>query len=184
MMSSKTRPIGEPMAASEADQRPSPEVSDPLWDSKLNAATILLLILVFFYSGVDKVFHYEGFVNALRDYLLVPRGTAHLVAMPVILVELLIAISLLIKPWRRPAALTTAVCLLIFSTALAINHFYGDRGICGCWFTVTLAPSTTLHIAQNLVMATLALVLWSSEETSHADIGSNDGMSSNDPQNK
>ena len=120
---------------------------------------ILFLSAIFLFSSLDKVFHYEGFINALRNYILVPAGTAEYFALPVIGVELLIGVGLLLRAWRRPAAYVAAGLLGIFTVAVALNGIYGDRGICGCWFTITLAQSTSIHLIQNLLMAGLALVI-------------------------
>ena len=127
---------------------------------KLNRAIPFFLSLIFLFSGLDKLLHYNGFLNALRDYVLVPRGTAHLFALPVILVELAIGIGLLWKPWRGAAALSAAILLGLFAAVLTINHYYGGRGICGCWFTITLARGTVSHIGQNLLMMYLAASVW------------------------
>ena len=121
---------------------------------------LLLLALIFVFSSVDKVFHYQGFVNALSDYVLVPRGAAPLLAVPVIVVELMIGLGLLVRPWRQAAALTAAVTLALFTAAIGFNQAYGERGICGCWFTITLAKSTSMHLAQNLLLTALAVNLW------------------------
>jgi uncharacterized membrane protein YphA (DoxX/SURF4 family) len=125
----------------------------------VDRAILSFLILLFFYSGLDKLFHYQGFVNALADYVLVPKGWAKHFAMPVIAGEVLIAIGLLIPVWRRTAAWTAAGTLLLFTLALGLNYFLGGRGICGCWFTVTLAQSTEIHVVQNLVFMGLAVVV-------------------------
>jgi uncharacterized membrane protein YphA (DoxX/SURF4 family) len=117
------------------------------------------LALVFLFAGVDKIAHYDGFVNALRNYVLVPRGTAPWFASPLIALELVIGLGLLVPAWRRSAALTAAATLLLFTAALSINHLYGGRGICGCWFTITLAKSSGSHIAQNLVLLVMALLI-------------------------
>ena len=126
----------------------------------IDKAIIAALTLLFIFAGIDKIFHFSGFVNALRNYVLVPSGTAGFLAVPVIAMEIFIGVGLLLKPWRRPAALAAAVMLVIFTVALWLNHTYGDRGVCGCWFTLTLAEGTNSHIAQNLLMAFLALSIW------------------------
>ncbi len=121
---------------------------------------LLLLAAIFLFSGIDKILHYDAFVNAVRNYVLVPRGWAPYLAPSVILVELMIGAGLLLRSWRRPAALTAAVTLAVFTAALTFNYIYGERGICGCWFTITLAKSTELHLAQNLLFLGLALSIW------------------------
>jgi hypothetical protein len=125
----------------------------------LDRATLAALVILFLYSGLDKLFHYQGFVNALSDYVLVPKGWARHLAMPVIAIELLIAVGLVVHAWRRSAARLAAVTLGVFTSALLANYFLGARGICGCWFTFTLAQSTELHIAQNLVFLGLAVIV-------------------------
>jgi len=121
---------------------------------------LFTMAAVFLFSSLDKIFHYEGFVNALQNYMLIPSGFGSSLAMPVILIELLIGIGLLIKPWRSSAALLATAMLLLFTLALSVNHLYGGRGICGCWFTITLAQSTELHLLQNLMMSALSLSIW------------------------
>ncbi|NJL29978.1 MAG: DoxX family membrane protein [Thermoanaerobaculia bacterium] len=126
----------------------------------VDLAIALLLAAIFLFSGGDKIFHYQGFLNALMDYVLVPRGTSSLIAPVVIAVELCIGIGLLVRPWRRQAALVAAGTLAIFTTALVFNYLYGGRGICGCWFTITLAKSSELHLVQNLLLFGLSLSVW------------------------
>jgi uncharacterized membrane protein YphA (DoxX/SURF4 family) len=126
----------------------------------VNAGSILFLVVVFLFTGIDKALHYSGFVNAIRDYVLVPRETAQYVAIPVIMIEIMIAIGLLVKPMRRFAAGWAAAILIVFTIAVALNHAFGRRGICGCWFTITLAQGTTMHILQNLLMLGLAVMVW------------------------
>jgi len=132
---------------------------------KIDRAILLLLALIFLFSGIDKLAHYEGFVNALRNYIVVPRGWAPYLAVPVIAVELLIGIGLFVRLWRRQAALTAAVMMAVFTAALGLNRLLGGRGICGCWFTITLARGDGMHVAQNLIMLGLALALWWSWRT-------------------
>jgi uncharacterized membrane protein YphA (DoxX/SURF4 family) len=126
----------------------------------LDKVIIFFLAAVFLWSGIDKILHYHGFLNALRDYVVLPTGTAIFLAIPVIACELVIGLGLLFRPWRRAACLSGAVLLSIFTAVLTLNHAFGGRGICGCWFTVTLARGTVSHIAQNLIMAALALSVW------------------------
>jgi uncharacterized membrane protein YphA (DoxX/SURF4 family) len=127
---------------------------------KIDRAILLLLAVVFLFSGIDKLLHYNGFVNALRSYILVPRGWATYLAVPLIAIELMIGIGLFVRPWRRQAALTAAITMAVFTSALGLNRLLGGRGICGCWFTITLAGGGAMHIVQNLIMLGLALALW------------------------
>src|SRR4051812_38230635 len=82
---------------------------------KIDRAILLLLAVIFLFSAVDKLLHYEGFVNALRSYVMVPRGWAPYLSVPVIAAELMIGVGLFVRSWRRPAALTAAIVLAIFT---------------------------------------------------------------------
>ncbi len=118
------------------------------------------LAAVFLFAGIDKAFHYDGFLNALRSYAVIPISWAEPLAPAVILTELWIGIGLLLRPWRPRAAVTGAAVLGLFTVVLAVNQAVAPGSVCGCWFTVTLAQSTGSHITQNLVLLGLALALW------------------------
>jgi uncharacterized membrane protein YphA (DoxX/SURF4 family) len=118
------------------------------------------LAAVFLFAGIDKAVHYDGFVNALRSYVVIPAAMAEPLAPAVILVELWIGIGLLAGAWRPRAALAGAAVLGIFTVALAVNQTVAPGSVCGCWFTVTLAKSTGAHVLQNLVLLGLALTVW------------------------
>lgn len=126
----------------------------------LNAVIVWTLAGLFLYAGVDKLLHYSGFVNALGNYVLMPRGWAPVFAPPVILAELAIGAGLLVRPWRRTAALLGAALLAVFTVALLVNARLGDNGICGCWFSLTLARGTGMHTLFNLLFIALAGFAW------------------------
>ena len=121
---------------------------------------IFVLAALFLFAGIDKLLHYSAFVKALGNYVLVPRGGAAWIAGPLVGSEIVVGAALLVPSWRRPAAFVAFGLLLGFTAALTVSYFFGERGICGCWFTITLARGTALHIVQNLVMAGLALIIW------------------------
>jgi hypothetical protein len=120
----------------------------------------VVIAVVLLWAAVDKILHYEGFVNALRNYILVPRGWAPFLATPVTLIELFVGLGLLRPRWRSSAALAAAAMFTVFTAALMFNHAFGARGICGCWFTLTLAQGTATHIAQNVMLMMLAMSVW------------------------
>jgi uncharacterized membrane protein YphA (DoxX/SURF4 family) len=129
----------------------------------IRVASAILLTLVYLYAGLDKLFHYQGFLSALRGYLIVPDGWEPALAPSVILVELWLGCSLLIKTWRGRAAAAAAVVLSLFTLATAINARWAPGVECGCWFTLTLGETTASHILQNLVLLGLALSIWLDE---------------------
>lgn len=129
-------------------------------------ATVMLMLstyflaLIFLFAGIDKLYHYDGFLNALNSYVLVPKGAAEFLAAPLIMAEICTGLGLLAVGWRRTAALAATVLLGIFIVALAFNYFFQPGSICGCWFTITLAKGTKLHVLQNSVLLGLALSIW------------------------
>ena len=126
----------------------------------LSTASAIFLAAVFLYAGIDKILHYDGFINALSSYVVVPSALAGALAPAVIAAEIWIGLGLLYRPWRGRAALTGAVTLVLFTIALGVNQVMAPGAVCGCWFTLTLAESTGSHIAQNLVLIGLAMTLW------------------------
>jgi uncharacterized membrane protein len=131
------------------------------------ALSLAFLAALFLYAGIDKAFHYGGFVKALGGYVVVPDGAERFFALPVILAELMVGAGLLLRPWRASAALAGAVLLAVFTVALAINQKVAPGAECGCWFTVTLGKATPSHIGQNLVLLGLALSIWLDERKGH-----------------
>lgn len=121
------------------------------------------LALVFLYAGFDKLFHYGGFLAALRGHLLVPDGWEPALAPAVILVELWLGCGLLIRPWRGRAAAAASGVLALFTLATAVNARWAPGVECGCWFSLTLGESTAGHILQNLVLLGLAVSIWLDE---------------------
>ncbi|MEM9655692.1 MAG: MauE/DoxX family redox-associated membrane protein [Actinomycetota bacterium] len=122
----------------------------------LNFSIIFLIGAIFLFSGIDKLLHIEGFVNALGNYVLIPRWMARPLALPIILVELFIGLSIFAPRTRRLASLAAIGTLAVFSAAVALNGIFGDRGICGCWFTITAPQSMGVHLVQNLLLLGLA----------------------------
>ncbi|MBI3787753.1 MAG: DoxX family membrane protein [Ignavibacteriales bacterium] len=120
----------------------------------------IFLGVFFLFTGLDKTFHYESFLHALKGYVLIPNNFVQYAASPVILSELWIGIGLFIAPWRRIASLSAVVLLMLFIVALSVNYFYAPNSSCGCWFTVSSGQLSVLHVIQNLVFMGLALFVW------------------------
>ena len=120
---------------------------------------LYLVAAVLFLAGLDKLFHYAGFVNALRSYILVPTGWADFLAAPVIGVEMVVAVALLLPATRSMAAAGAAILLAVFTAALSADLWLGNQEVCGCWFSVTVAPGGW-HVFQNLILIALAANGW------------------------
>jgi uncharacterized membrane protein YphA (DoxX/SURF4 family) len=127
---------------------------------KISFLSAVFLAVVFLFAGIDKIFHFDGFVNALASYAVVPMAVARYLALPVILSELWVGVGLLVPRWRRTAALAAAMLLAVFTVALISNLYFSPGSICGCWFTITLGRTTRMHVAQNVVLLALAVSVW------------------------
>ena len=140
-------------------------------------ASTLFLSLVFLYAGIDKAVHYDGFINALGSYAVVPSSLAPGLAPAVILLEILLALGLLLPSKRAAAALAGALMLGAFTVALVVNLIFAPGSVCGCWFSITLAESDGGHIFLNLILMGLALTLWAQgrERATPAADGGADG---------
>jgi uncharacterized membrane protein YphA (DoxX/SURF4 family) len=117
----------------------------------------LILIFLFVLTAADKAIHFDGFVNALGTFQLLPRGSERFTAIFIITAEFAIALGLLPGRWRRPACLA-AVLLLAASTALYLVA--PSKPVCGAWFTLTVNTGQPLHIFQNLIFIGLAAMTW------------------------
>lgn len=126
---------------------------------RIELLSVWVLSAVLVFSGIDKMFHYDGFQAALRDYSILPLTVARYIGSPLIAAEIFIGVSLFSRRWRRHASVAGGALFLIFNMALIGNYFLGGRGICGCWFTVTLAQGTLAHVVQNLMLAMLSFSL-------------------------
>jgi uncharacterized membrane protein YphA (DoxX/SURF4 family) len=131
--------------------------------SIVDVAIILVVAGLLLASAIDKLLHYQGFIQALKNYVFIPAYTAELIAPVVVLVELFLGTCLLMPKTRRHAALGAGALFTVFSAILAGNHLAGGKGICGCWFTITLAEGTATHIALNVLLALLCVFIYQVE---------------------
>ncbi|HTQ80620.1 MAG TPA: MauE/DoxX family redox-associated membrane protein [Thermoanaerobaculia bacterium] len=137
----------------------------------LRILSIGFLAGLFLFTGLDKAFHYSGFVKALDGYVLVPRGLGPHLALPLIACELWVGVSLLVRPWRPAAAAAATLLLTLFTIAFTVNQHYAPGAECGCWFTITVARATSFHIVQDLILLGLAATLWLEERRAAALAG-------------
>jgi len=124
------------------------------------AGSRYFLAALFIFAATDKLFHYQGFIKALGNYVLVPHGAAEYLALPIILTEVWIGAGLIVRPWRTPAGLLATGLMLMFTCALTLNYVYAPRSVCGCWFSITLGTATITHIVANLFLVGLSITVW------------------------
>lgn len=135
----------------------STAISRTLNASLLKETPRFVLIALFSFAAIDKVIHFQGFVNAVQSYHLLPASLVRPAAIFFIMAEFAIAFGLLTKRWRRPACLAAVLLLGLFT---AVYLVVNPAGVCGCWFTLTLSSGGYFHILQNLIFMGLAILAW------------------------
>lgn len=122
----------------------------------LLSAYFLAAILLF--SGIDKLLHYDRFLRAVESYRLLPAGSERFVAPDIVFAEILISAGLMFSRTRRRSSLFCSALLTVFTAAYVFGEAH--PAICGCSYTITLATTTPMHIAQNVIFIALSLFVW------------------------
>ncbi len=113
-------------------------------------------------AGIDKLFHYPGFVNAINDYRILPIPLGKYLAPVLISLELGVGAGLCRRSWRRSAARLSTLLLVILTIAWSANKALGARGICGCWFSINMG-NDRVHLILNITLIFLSLLIWYGE---------------------
>lgn len=122
---------------------------------------IIMLAVVFGWSGLHKIIDPAGFSLSVFRYHLLPYAAVNITSLWIAGLELMCA-ALLFVPRLRAAALWMLLGLLVvFSLGIGINLFRGSHMACGCFSTSPMAhPIGWLALLKNLglgIAATCAL---------------------------
>lgn len=111
----------------------------------------LVLCGLFLAAAVHKIAYPEEFAKAVFRYQMLPDGLINLAALYLPWLELICALTLLLYPRFRAAALVIILLLLIvFTGAQIANLIRGIDGTCGCLTTSeTGKPISWMSIALN-----------------------------------
>lgn len=125
----------------------------------LNLASRVLLALIFLHAAYGKLANRSVLPAVIRNYRLLPDALVRPAAAVLPVIELLLAAALLSGLAHIGAAIATAVLLLVFAAAMALNLKRGRSEIdCGC-FQSTLRQSLSLAlVGRNLVLAVIAML--------------------------
>jgi hypothetical protein len=139
--------------------------------SWLKELTRILLVALFTIAAIDKLAHFGGFITAIASYHLLPVGAERFVGIFIVMAELVIALGLLTKRWRPSACLAAVLLLTTFTVVYLVAQ---PKGVCGCWFTLTLNTGGPVHILQNLIFIGLSIFTWldSRSSSSMSDVSS------------
>ena len=130
----------------------------PMVDPVMLLVVVLSLALLWIVAAAHKLRGFAGFSVVLADYRLVPKRAAHACAVAVIAMELGLGTGLLIPAMRSFALAGSALLLVTYAAAIAVNLVRGRRFIdCGCMGPVGHQPLSGWLVARNLSLALLAL---------------------------
>jgi len=93
----------------------------------------LILAIIFFYAGIEKIADPGEFAVAIYNYQLLPDIAVNALAVILPWLEIIIATCLVTGFYVRGAALISSALFLTFATALTINLLRGLDISCGCF---------------------------------------------------
>ncbi len=127
-------------------------------DAVIALVVVLSLALLWIVAAVHKVREFEVFSVVLADYRLVPARATQACAVAVIVLEPGLGIGLMIPATRNLALAGSALLLVAYAAAMAVNLQRGRRFIdCGCAGAAGRQPLSGWLVARNLLLAALAL---------------------------
>lgn len=130
----------------------------PIMDPVMPLVVVLSLALLWIVAAVHKLRGFAVFLIILADYRLIPRRAIHACAVAVVAFELGLGFGLLIPAARSLALAGSALLLVTYAGAIALNVVRGRRFIdCGCMGPVGHQPLSGWLVARNLSLALLAL---------------------------
>ncbi len=119
------------------------------------------LALILAQSALHKARDMSGFRASVADFRLLPQRALHVVAGSIVACEGLLILGLLAAPLAADARapLATALLLLLYTSAIAINLARGRRQFdCGCTGPGARRPIAGDLIVRNSILIMLALV--------------------------
>lgn len=93
----------------------------------------LVLGVIFFYAGIEKIIAPQEFAVAIYNYRLLPDWAVNMLAVILPWLEVFLATGLIAGIYVRGASLISALLFLMFAIALTINLVRGLDISCGCF---------------------------------------------------
>ena len=119
----------------------------------------LSLAVLWLAAAAHKLRAFDVFSAVLADYRVVPAGVTRVCAAAVVGIELGLGIGLLMPIGRNAALAGSALVLVFYAGAIAVNLLRGRRFIdCGCSGIAGQQPLGAWLVARNLLLAVAALV--------------------------
>lgn len=132
----------------------------PAW---IAAVLRVVIAAIFIYAGVTKAIAPLRFATDMDNFHLLPWMATAPMAFYLPWLELVCGIALIISRLDRGALLLLLVLTLVFVFALTSARFRGLDISCGCFGHATKDLSFASHLALNLgIVAILLLLTWGS----------------------
>ncbi len=127
-------------------------------DIAISTIIRVLLVFVFLRAMLHKLGHYYHFTAQLESYRLLPTVILPAFALLLILIEGLLAFTLVIVRWPVPPVVAASV-LTLYATAMSINLIKGRTDLdCGCDGPSASSQSISWALViRNCVLAVLSL---------------------------
>jgi len=93
----------------------------------------LILAIILFYAGIEKITNPDEFAVAIYNYQLLQDFTVNALAVILPWLEIIIATCFVAGFYVKGAALISSALFLTFATALTINLVRGLDISCGCF---------------------------------------------------
>jgi len=123
-----------------------------------------VLGIIFVVAGVNKILHYSLFIAQISAYGAIAMYIAPYLASPLILAEIWVGLGLFVGSWRKLAAISSNVLLVIFGVVLSMGYFKGSNSACGCLLPIGSQTIGLIHIIQDLVLVGLSIFVWSNQK--------------------
>lgn len=116
------------------------------------------LAIVLFVAGISKLWDRRAFVEAVQSFQVLPTHLSRPLALSLPWLEIAVAAALALGLWTRPAAATTVVLLIVFSSVITINLARGNAVECNCFGPLYRGRISGWNLLRNAVL--LAGAIW------------------------
>jgi len=105
------------------------------WEKTVYHALRIIISVIFIYAGIDKIFHPQGFAEAIFSHQILPDELINLTAVVLPWTELLLGLCLLFNIWAVGASVLAAGLMSLFISIITFNLIRGLDVGCGCFST-------------------------------------------------
>jgi peroxiredoxin/uncharacterized membrane protein YphA (DoxX/SURF4 family) len=120
----------------------------------------IVLALVFLTSGALKLIEFQSFKESVYSYDIFSEFTTNIVVVGILLLELLIALSMLLGIWPK-MGLMSLIFLLLFMNAFTFYSVIGNKHwVCQCFGEIFANEINFLTILRNIALLTLSVLVF------------------------